>query len=174
MIIIEYLVRISRFLISVLKSKGRDLGRRSHIFLAMQPAVQSEESNRRDNGKSIVQRVKLKVFIHGGNREVLKVVEGGGRGRGMSGGHRCSSLGAGSSKNTLRVTCQDISVGPSAVRPILTAHAPATDATIDPEIIIGLTPLVLLNSMPLSPPATILLAASCLPRHHPRYELIPL
>ena len=69
MIIIEYLVGASRFLISVLKSKDRDYGRRSHISLAMQPAVQSEESNRRDNGKSIVQRIKLKIVIHGGNRE---------------------------------------------------------------------------------------------------------
>lgn len=45
----------------------------------------------------------------------------------------------------------------------LTAQAPATEATIPPEINIGLTPLVLLKTIPLNAPATMVLAASCLP-----------
>ena len=45
----------------------------------------------------------------------------------------------------------------------LTAHAPATDATIPPEIIIGRIPLVLLNIIPLNAPAATLFAESCLP-----------
>ena len=57
---------------------------------------------------------------------------------------------------------------------ILTAHAPATDATIPPEIIIGLTPLVLLKIIPLNAPATILFAESCFPRICPINELKPL
>lgn len=47
---------------------------------------------------------------------------------------------------------------------VLTAHAPAIEATMPPEIIIGLMPRVLLNSIPLKAPAATLLAASCLPR----------
>lgn len=46
----------------------------------------------------------------------------------------------------------------------LTAQAPATDATIPPEMTMGLNPRVLLKSMPLSAPAAMVLAASCLPR----------
>ena len=45
-----------------------------------------------------------------------------------------------------------------------TAQAPATDATNPPDIIIGFNPRVLLNSMPLSAPATILFVESCFPR----------
>lgn len=45
----------------------------------------------------------------------------------------------------------------------LTAHAPATDATIPPEIIIGRTPRVLLKIIPLNAPAAILFAESCFP-----------
>jgi hypothetical protein len=56
----------------------------------------------------------------------------------------------------------------------LTAHAPATVATIPPEIIIGRIPLVLLNSIPLRAPATILFAESCFPRICPIKELKPL
>lgn len=56
----------------------------------------------------------------------------------------------------------------------LTAHAPATVATIPPEIIIGRIPLVLLKSIPLKAPATILFAESCLPRIYPIKELKPL
>lgn len=46
----------------------------------------------------------------------------------------------------------------------LTAHAVAIDATMPPDINIWRTPRVLLNTIPLSPPATIVFAASCLPR----------
>lgn len=46
---------------------------------------------------------------------------------------------------------------------LITAHPPATEATIPPEIIIGLMPLVLLKSIPLSAPAATLFAESCLP-----------
>jgi hypothetical protein len=56
----------------------------------------------------------------------------------------------------------------------LTAHAPATEATIPPDIIIGRTPLVLLKSIPLSAPARILFAESCFPRRCPMKELKPL
>ena len=55
-----------------------------------------------------------------------------------------------------------------------TAHAPATEATIPPDIIIGLTPLVLLKSIPLNAPARTLFAESCLPRRCPMKELNPL
>lgn len=57
---------------------------------------------------------------------------------------------------------------------ILTAQAPATVATIPPEIIIGRIPLVLLKIIPLSAPATILFAESCFPREYPIKELNPL
>lgn len=56
----------------------------------------------------------------------------------------------------------------------LTAQAPATDATILPEIIIGRRPLVLLKSIPLSPPAIMLFAESCFPLKYPIVELKPL
>jgi hypothetical protein len=55
-----------------------------------------------------------------------------------------------------------------------TAHAPATDATMPPEIIIGRIPLVLLNTIPLKAPANTLFAESCLPRIDPMKELKPL
>jgi hypothetical protein len=42
----------------------------------------------------------------------------------------------------------------------LTAHEPATLATMPPLIIIGFTPRVLLKIMPLNAPATMLLVAS--------------
>lgn len=45
-----------------------------------------------------------------------------------------------------------------------TAQVPAIEATIPPEIIMGLTPRVLLKSIPLNAPAATLLEASCLPR----------
>jgi hypothetical protein len=45
-----------------------------------------------------------------------------------------------------------------------TAQTPAMDATIPPEIIIGRIPLVDLKSMPLRAPATMVFAASFLPR----------
>ena len=45
----------------------------------------------------------------------------------------------------------------------LTAQPPAIPATIPPEITIGRTPLVLLKSIPLSAPATMLFAESCFP-----------
>ena len=57
---------------------------------------------------------------------------------------------------------------------LLTAHAPATEATIPPEIIIGRTPLVLLKIIPLSAPARTLFAESCLPLICPIKELKPL
>ena len=56
----------------------------------------------------------------------------------------------------------------------LTAHAPATLATIPLEIIIGLTPLVLLKIAPLNAPATTLFVMSCFPRMLPIVLLIPL
>lgn len=56
----------------------------------------------------------------------------------------------------------------------LTAHTPAALATRPPDISIGLNPLVLLNSIPLNAPATMLFALSCLPRKCPIVELIPL
>lgn len=56
----------------------------------------------------------------------------------------------------------------------LTAQAPATDATIPPEIIIGRRPLVHLNSMPLIAPAAMVLAASFFPLRYPMYELVQL
>lgn len=52
-----------------------------------------------------------------------------------------------------------------------TAQAPATDATIPPEITIGLKPLVLLNTIPLKAPARIVFAASFFPRKYPIPEL---
>lgn len=55
-----------------------------------------------------------------------------------------------------------------------TAQAPATVATTPPEIIMGLTPLVLLKTIPLNAPATMLFAASCFPLKWPMKELIPL
>ena len=57
---------------------------------------------------------------------------------------------------------------------LLTAHPPAIVATTPPEIIIGLTPLVDLKIIPLSAPAAILFAASCLPLKCPIKELKPL
>jgi len=45
----------------------------------------------------------------------------------------------------------------------LTAQTPATDATMPPEISMGLTPRVLLKIIPLRAPAAIVLAASCFP-----------
>ena len=59
-------------------------------------------------------------------------------------------------------------------RELLTAQAPAAVATRPPDIIIGLRPRVLLNSMPLKAPAVMLLRASCLPREYPIVELTPL
>lgn len=56
----------------------------------------------------------------------------------------------------------------------LTAHAPAAPATNPPDINIGLNPLVLLNSIPLSAPASILFILSCRPLAYPIVELIPL
>lgn len=56
----------------------------------------------------------------------------------------------------------------------LTVQTPATEATIPPEMAIGLNPLVLLNNMPLRKPAPMLLAASCFPRTYPMYELMQL
>lgn len=47
--------------------------------------------------------------------------------------------------------------------PRLTAHVPATEATMPPEIIIGRTPLVLLKTAPEIPPAAMLLNESCFP-----------
>ena len=55
-----------------------------------------------------------------------------------------------------------------------TAQAPAILATIPPEIIMGLKPLVLLKTIPLIPPAAILLAESCFPRTYPMDEFRPL
>src|SRR5690625_4629288 len=52
-----------------------------------------------------------------------------------------------------------------------TAQTPATEPTTPPEIIMGRRPRVLLNTMPLSAPASTLLAASCLPRRLPTREL---
>lgn len=57
---------------------------------------------------------------------------------------------------------------------LLTAHAPATLATIEPEIIIGRIPLVLLKIIPLKAPAAILFTESCFPRMLPIKELNPL
>src|ERR1700721_787183 len=56
----------------------------------------------------------------------------------------------------------------------LTAHAPATDATIPPEIIMGRTPLELLKIIPLKAPARTLFAESCFPLKCPIKELKPL
>jgi hypothetical protein len=47
-------------------------------------------------------------------------------------------------------------------------------ATMPPEIIIGLRPRVLLKTIPLNAPATMLLAASCLPRVCPSAALTQL
>jgi hypothetical protein len=71
-------------------------------------------------------------------------------------------------KNYLSIKLQSVS------KWRLTAQAPATEATIPPEIIMGRTPLVLLKSIPLSAPAKTLFAESCFPRICPIKELIPL
>lgn len=57
---------------------------------------------------------------------------------------------------------------------LLTAQAPAAPATSPPDINIGLNPLVLLKSIPLSAPAAMLLTLSCFPRQCPIVELTPL
>ena len=56
----------------------------------------------------------------------------------------------------------------------LTAHEPATLATIPLLIIIGRTPLVLLKMAPLSAPATTLFVISCFPLQYPIVLLMPL
>ena len=53
----------------------------------------------------------------------------------------------------------------------LTVHNPAAPATSPLEIIIGLTPLELLNSAPDSAPAMMLFPASCFPLMLPMNEL---
>lgn len=99
----------------------------------------------------------------------------------------CSACRSGTGKNDCRVICakkkkNHISYWPNipsyglcsrhACR--LTAQTPAREATRPPEIIIGRTPLVLLKTMPLNPPAAIVLKASCSPRRNPISELMQL
>jgi len=51
------------------------------------------------------------------------------------------------------------------------AHAPANEPTMPPDINIGRSPLVLLNTIPLRVPAAMVFAESCFPLRYPMPEL---
>jgi hypothetical protein len=81
------------------------------------------------------------------------------------------------SKYILRKSCRSVSTRPSIQSQKerkLTAHEPATLATIPPLIAIGLNPLVLLNTAPLIAPATTEFVISCFPLQYPIVLLVPL
>lgn len=69
------------------------------------------------------------------------------------------------SKSSFLVTCAESvpAILLCALVQRLTAHVPAAEATIPPDINIGRAPRVHLKIIPLIPPAVMLLRVSCLP-----------